>query len=144
MNKEFCDHRLMNSENPAVQASVLVACLCAEWCGVCRDYRQRFAQVQARFPHAQFLWIDVEDEADLLHPLDVDNFPTLLLAVGEAPRFFGPVTPQADTLERLLRAQLQGAGTAALVEAPLLDLVARIRAVHALTPPAVGPHSGFR
>ncbi len=133
----------MNSENPAVQASVLVACLCAEWCVVCRDYRHRFAQVQARFPHAQFLWIDVEDEAELLHPLDVDDFPTLLLAVGEAPRFFGPVTPQVDMLERLLRAQLQGAGTAALVEAPLVDLVARLRAAHALTPP-VGPRTDSR
>ena len=61
----------MNPENPALPASVLVVCLCAEWCGVCRDYRSRFALVQSKFPQARFLWIDVEDEADLLRPLDV-------------------------------------------------------------------------
>lgn len=118
----------MNLENPALPASVLVVCLCAEWCGVCRDYRQRFAQVQSRFPQAQFLWIDVEDEADLLHPLDVEDFPTLLIAVGDEARFFGPLTPQADTLERLIRAQLENPGAPALANRALADLVARIRA----------------
>ena len=84
-----------------------MVCLCAEWCAVCRDYRSSFAQVQAAVqadhPQAQFVWLDVEDEADLLHPLDVDDFPTLLIAVGDAPRFFGPLTPQPQTLERLVR-----------------------------------------
>ena len=117
----------MNPANPALPASILVVCLCAEWCGVCRDYLSRFAQVQAKFPQARFLWIDVEDEADLLYPLDVEDFPTLLLAVGGAPRFFGPVTPQPETLERLIRAQIENAGTAALANVSIADLVARIR-----------------
>ena len=118
----------MNPENPALPASVLVVCLCAEWCGVCRDYLSRFNQVQARFPQARFVWIDVEDEAELLHPLDdVVDFPTLLLAVGDAPRFFGPVTPQLETLERLIRSQTENAGTAALADTSIAQLVARIR-----------------
>lgn len=116
----------MNPENPT--APVLVVCLCADWCGVCGDYRQRFAQMQTRFPQAQFLWIDVEDEAELLHPLDVENFPTLLLAVGDEPRFFGPVTPQADMLERLIRAQTQDSGVPALASRPVVELLERIRA----------------
>ncbi|HEY5581770.1 MAG TPA: thioredoxin family protein, partial [Rhodoferax sp.] len=91
----------MTPAAPPSPASVLVVCLCAEWCGVCRDYRQRFAQVQTQFPQVRFLWIDVEDEADLLDPLDVEDFPTLLLAVGDQPHFFGPLTPQANTLARL-------------------------------------------
>lgn len=118
----------MKPETPALPASVLVVCLCAEWCGVCRDYLSRFNQVQARFPRARFLWIDVEDEAELLHPLDdVVDFPTLLLAVGDAPRFFGPVTPQLETLERLIRSQTENAGTAALADTSIAQLVARIR-----------------
>lgn len=117
----------MKLDNPAPPASVLVVCLCADWCGVCRDYRSRFEQVQAKFPLMQFLWIDVEDEADLLDPLDVENFPTLLVAVGEAPRFFGPVTPQPETLERLIHAQIQNAAPA-LGNRSVADLVARIRA----------------
>lgn len=112
----------------APPASVLVVCLCAEWCGVCGDYRRRFWQVQSSFPQARFLWIDVEDEADLLHPLDVENFPTLLLAVGDAPRFFGPVTPQIEMLERLIRAQALDAGAPVLTSRPVADLLARIRA----------------
>ncbi len=118
----------MNPEDPALPTSVLVVCLCAEWCGVCGDYRARFEQVQAKFPQARFLWIDVEDEADLLHPLDVEDFPTLLLAVGDAPRFFGPLTPQPETLERLIRAQIENPTAPALPNQAVVELVARIRA----------------
>lgn len=118
----------MSPSTPTPPASVLVVCLCAEWCGVCRDYRQRFQQVQAQFPDVQFLWIDVEDEADMLDPLDVDDFPTLLLAVGDRPHFFGPLTPQAETLARLIRAQIEDASAPGLADQALTDLVARIRA----------------
>ena len=117
----------MKTETPALAAPVLVVCLCADWCGVCREYESRFLQVQAKFPHARFLWIDVEDEADLLHPLDVENFPTLLLAVGDEPRFFGPVTPQPELLERLIRAQSDDSATPALADPAATDLVRRIR-----------------
>lgn len=121
--------------NPAISApspAVLIVCLCAEWCGVCRDYRSRFEQVQSRFPEARFLWIDVEDEADLLHPLDIENFPTLLLAVGNEPRFFGPLTPQIETLERLIRSHVQAASAPALADPAAAKLVSRIRAAKAV------------
>ena len=131
MHNDFCDHHAMTLENPALPASALVACLCAEWCGVCRDYRSRFAEAQSKFPQARFLWIDVEDEADLLYPLDVEDFPTLLLAVGDEPRFFGPVTPQLETLERLIRAQFVNATAPALANQAVADLVTRIRAAKA-------------
>ena len=117
-------------KNPAPR--LLVVCLCAEWCGVCRDYRSSFAQVQAAIaadhPQAQFVWLDVEDEADLLYPLDVDDFPTLLIAVGDAPRFFGPLTPQPQTLERLVRSAAGDAPAAALADPELRAAVARIQA----------------
>lgn len=117
------------------QASPLVVCLCAAWCGVCRDYRSRFEQVkaliQASQPQTRFLWIDVEDEADLLHPLDdVEDFPTLLLAAGDQARFFGPLTPQAETLERMIRIKLEDHTAAALPQRDLTALVARIRAAY--------------
>ncbi len=117
-----------------IEPDLLVVCLCAQWCTVCGDYRSRFDQVHARIaaehPQAQFLWMDVEDEADLLHPLDVENFPTLLLAVGDKPHFFGPLTPQAQTLERMVRMTLTEAAGAALTNPDLTSLVARIRAVN--------------
>jgi thiol-disulfide isomerase/thioredoxin len=107
---------------------VRVVCLCADWCGVCRDYRATFAQVQAQFPQFQWQWVDVEDEADLLHPLEVENFPTLLLAVGTEPRFFGPLPPQPALLERLIRARLQDATAPALTEPAVIALLERILA----------------
>ena len=85
---------------------VFVACLCAEWCDVCRDYRRVFDQVRARVPEARFVWVDVEDQADRVDPVEVDDFPTLLVAVGHAVRFFGPMIPRADPLERLVREYL--------------------------------------
>jgi thioredoxin 1 len=117
----------MNPENALAPAPVLVVCLCAEWCGVCRDYAQAFAQMQSKFPEARFLWIDVEDEADLLHPMDVENFPTLLLVVGNEPRFFGPLRPQAATLERLIRAQTEDASALALTSRAVVELTVRIQ-----------------
>ena len=117
----------MNTSAPSTPPdNVLVVCLCAAWCGVCRDYQARFAQVQAAYPQAQFVWLDVEDEADLLHPLDVEDFPTLLLAVGDAPRFFGPLAPHVETLERLVRAHVD-AQAPALADPQVRALVARIR-----------------
>lgn len=115
-------------------ASLLVVCLCAEWCGVCRDYRHGFAQVtaavQADHPQAQFVWLDIEDDADLLHPLDdVDDFPTLLIAVAGVPRFFGPITPQPQTLERLVRSLACDALGKALSAPVLHAAVARIGGV---------------
>ena len=113
--------------------SLLVVCLCAEWCGVCRDYRSSFAQVkaiiQAEHPQAQFVWLDIEDDADLLHPLDdVDDFPTLLIAVAGAPRFFGPLTPQPQTLERLVRSLAESPSAKPVAEPALQAAVARILA----------------
>lgn len=129
----------MTSSVAVAPQSVLVVCLCAEWCGVCRDYRSRFEEVKARFPGVEFLWIDVEDEADLLHPLDIDNFPTLLVGVGDEPRFLGPLTPQMETLDRLIRAQMQ---VEAMVKAPdalQVGLLARIRQAKGLSRSATEP-----
>lgn len=106
--------------------SLLVVCLCAEWCGVCRDYRAAFEQVQSRFPQARFLWVDVEDQADLVDPVEIDNFPTLLVAVGDAPRFLGTVLPQVATLERLIRDR-SDAAAATLPDPEAAALVQRLR-----------------
>jgi thioredoxin 1 len=83
--------------------AVLVACLCAEWCNTCTDYRAPFLQLQQEFPQADFVWVDIEDEADLIDPIEVDNFPTLLIASAGEPQFFGTVTPHMDTLRRLVQ-----------------------------------------
>ncbi|WP_341678541.1 thioredoxin family protein [Niveibacterium sp. SC-1] len=79
-----------------------VACLCAEWCGSCREYRQGFLDLGATFPDAGFVWVDVEDHADLIGDIDVENFPSILIQRGEAVLFLGPMLPEHGLLRRLI------------------------------------------
>ncbi|MEO8524558.1 MAG: thioredoxin family protein [Caldimonas sp.] len=89
---------------------LLVACLCADWCGSCREYRPTFDALAAQFAgEAEFAWIDIEDESDALGDPDIENFPTLLVADAESLRFLGAVTPQAATIERLVRGAIENA-----------------------------------
>jgi len=114
----------MQTPNSPFQPELLVACLCADWCGTCRDYQAQFAQLQAKFPDVQFLWIDVEDESDLVDPIEVENFPTLLMATRQQVRFFGTVTPHLETLQRLIEAQ-RAPGASALPPEPDRDGLAQ-------------------
>ena len=84
-----------------------MACLCAAWCDTCRDYRPVFEAGAAAFgAQVQPLWIDIEDDAELIDGIDVENFPTLLLAQGDVLLFLGPITPQPQTLARLVASAL--------------------------------------
>ncbi len=90
------------SHSPA-KATIQVACLCAAWCGTCREYAEPFEALARARPQLRCHWVDVEDEADLLDELDVENFPTLLIGVDGQPVFFGLLLPHIQTLERLLQ-----------------------------------------
>ncbi|QRF59572.1 thioredoxin family protein [Variovorax paradoxus] len=81
-----------------------VVCLCAEWCGTCRDYRPLFEQVARAHPGLRFAWVDIEDHADIADEFDVETFPTLLVADSAGTRFLGPLLPHAETLSRMLTA----------------------------------------
>jgi thioredoxin 1 len=83
----------------------LVACLCAAWCDVCREYRPGFDKLAAQHPDKRFVWIDIEDQADLVGDLDVENFPTLLIQRGDTVAFYGTVQPDVSQANRLLNAQ---------------------------------------
>ena len=85
-----------------------VICLCAEWCGVCREWRELFGQLAAAHPDLHFAWVDVEDEAQAMGDVDIETFPTMLVAQGVNPRFFGPVQPSAAQLSRLLASLMDG------------------------------------
>ena len=85
----------------------VVACLCAGWCDVCKQYRAGFEALAAEFPDAQFVWIDIEDQADLVGDLDVENFPTILMQRGDTVAFYGTMLPEPRQVARLLQAQLE-------------------------------------
>lgn len=107
-----------------------VVCLCAAWCGVCRDYRAAFDAAAAEAgAAATFAWIDIEDDAELVDDIDVENFPTLLIARGAQALFFGTITPQPGTLARLVKSALAGELTPPAFGAPVDALVRRLRAL---------------
>jgi thiol-disulfide isomerase/thioredoxin len=102
------------SPRDAAEPELLVACLCAQWCRTCDEYRDKLAQVRdalaAAHPQAaaRFVWIDIEDEAELVGDLDIEDFPTVVLARGHEVVFAGPVLPHVQTLARLARGALEG------------------------------------
>ncbi|MCC7696486.1 thioredoxin family protein [Janthinobacterium sp. EB271-G4-7A] len=93
-----------------------VACLCALWCGTCGSYRATFEELAARHPDTVFVWVDIEDQADVVGDLDIDNFPTLLIQHEDNVAFFGTVLPDGGLAHRMVQAQqaLSGAELAAL------------------------------
>ena len=104
-------YTLDNDNRTAIAAALAgdrwtVACLCAGWCGTCTTYRATFEQIAARHPDKHFIWVDIEDQADVVGELDVENFPTLLVQRGDTVAFFGTVLPDPSLAERLLAAQV--------------------------------------
>ncbi len=82
----------------------LIACLCAAWCGTCRDYRAGFEALGKRYPEARFLWVDVEDDADWAGDLEVENFPTLLIQRDDWVLYYGVMLPHHGHLQKTLDA----------------------------------------
>ena len=85
----------------------VVACLCAGWCDVCKQYRAGFDAMAAQHPDQLFIWIDIEDQAELVGDLDVENFPTILMQRGDVVAFYGTMLPEPRQVARLLQAQLE-------------------------------------
>lgn len=85
-------------------AATWVVCLCAEWCGTCRDYRPAFERIAAAYPGLRFAWVDIEDHADIADDFDVETFPTLLVVGAQGTHFLGPLLPHPETLSRMLSA----------------------------------------
>lgn len=79
-----------------------VACLCAAWCGVCRDWLPLFTAQARAHPHMRFAWVDVEDEDEAMGDVDIETFPTLLVARGDEVLFLGPIPPLANQFTRML------------------------------------------
>ena len=107
-----------SSLRPALQAPgvTLVACLCAQWCGTCREYQPKFAALAERWRSHVFVWIDIEDDPEYAGDDDIENFPTLLVQSPAGVAFYGPMLPHIGHLEKLLEAlaaepgSLQAAG----------------------------------
>jgi thioredoxin reductase (NADPH) len=109
------------------RSHVVVVALCAAWCTTCREFGAACEAFAAARPDVSLVWVDIEDDAELLGDLDVETFPTLAIFEGESLRHFGPVLPQASLLQRLVDdpASLSAAGA----PEDVAGLVAALRAV---------------
>ena len=106
-----------------------VVCLCAAWCNTCGRYREMFDAVACEWPGVRFEWVDIEDEAEVMGDVDVETFPTLLIADASGARFLGPLLPHASVLTRLIGSLYAAAsGTKAAVRPETQALFERVRA----------------
>lgn len=87
-----------------------------------------FRQLAQDRPGVQFAWIDVEDEDDAMGDVEVQTFPTLLIAKGSQPLFLGPVPPSAaQTLRMIDRLQAQAEPDAGSATAAASGLLGRLQ-----------------
>ena len=94
-------------DTPLPSTNLLVACLCAQWCDVCGEYQTLFDRLASKLAaQVKFQWVDIEDHDEVLGAVEVDDFPTLLIARSDRPVFFGTVTTQAATLAHLVQSAL--------------------------------------
>lgn len=115
---------------PTAVEPLLVACLCAAWCGTCKDYLATFdAARDAAQAGERFIWVDIEDESDVVGDVDVENFPTVLVARGDTILYFGVLLPQPGHLTRLLQAAREGGLKPQAVEEDVAGLPERVRAL---------------
>jgi thiol-disulfide isomerase/thioredoxin len=102
-----------------------VYCLCAGWCTTCDSFRTELQALQAAQPDLAVHWVDIEDEAELVDPIEVETFPTLLIVNGTVPSFLGPVRPQREFVQRLLDRAASLAGAAPVALPPAVHALAR-------------------
>jgi len=88
-----------------------IACLCAGWCTACAGFRASFEALAAHHPDKVMLWIDIEDEAEVVGDFDIDNFPTLLIQRGTEVAFLGTIEPNQAVAHRLVQAQTKARQT---------------------------------
>jgi thiol-disulfide isomerase/thioredoxin len=119
-----------------------IVCLCAAWCGTCREYDATFEQLKRTLPAHRYRWIDIEDEAELVGDIDVETFPTVLVAWQGQVLFAGPVLPRLGDVQRLVEVQLKQAergqvpGGAAALGLPMDQWTACTQLAQALNVPA--------
>jgi len=87
---------------PKIVREFAVVCFCAEWCGTCREYKEKFQGLEQYFSDMDFFWIDIESSASWLTNFDPEDFPTILIQRNEYVLFYGPMLPHEQLLHRLL------------------------------------------
>ena len=90
------------SSGDATHPTWWVVCLCAAWGGVCNEWSPQFTEQARAHPAMRFAWVDVEDEDETMGDVDIETFPTLLVARGDEVLYLAPIPPFARQFTRLI------------------------------------------
>jgi len=105
---------------------MIVVGLCARWCHVCRGFEPGFRRLASEWPGARFVWLDVEDDDEVVGDIEVENFPTLAVFHHGRPVHFGVTLPQEAVCRRLLQALAEDGRQEASVPEAVATLPQRI------------------
>ncbi|ENO82388.1 thioredoxin [Thauera sp. 27] len=111
-------------------APLVVMALCANWCGTCRDFQAVLTRIALAHPEIVFAWADIEDDAELVGDIDVDDFPTLAVFKAGQPLHFGASLPIEAVVTRLLARLAQSStpptATPSVIPSAVRELGARL------------------
>lgn len=82
--------------------SLVIICFCAAWCDTCREYETNFAQLAQEITQHTFVWVDIENNPELLGDEDVEDFPTIAIQNTNENLFYGVQLPYTNLLESLI------------------------------------------
>lgn len=105
---------------------LVVIAFCADWCGTCREFRPVLEHIAAAHPDMLFAWADIEDDADIVGDIDVDNFPTLAIFKDGRTLHFGVSLPLEQVVTRLLQSVARSGSAAPAAPAAVSELASRI------------------
>ena len=74
------------------------------------------------------MWVDIEDDEEAIGSVDIDDFPTLLIARGDDVMHYGPVMARRDAALRAVQRALRGESDR-IADARIEELARRIRAL---------------
>ena len=89
----------MTTERP-----LTVIALCAAWCRTCEEFQPAFERIAAERPASRFVWLDIEDDAEIVGDIDVENFPTIAVYDASGLLHFGVSLPHEGVVRRLVEA----------------------------------------
>ena len=98
------DDKKLLADAFADASRIVVISLCAAWCDTCNEFRSSYEVLAESRPDATFVWLDIEDDADGVGDVDVENFPTLAIFRGTQPLHFGVSLPHLPSIGRLIDA----------------------------------------
>jgi thioredoxin 1 len=104
----------------------IIVALCAAWCDTCGQFRVSFENIARARPTMCFVWLDIEDDAEICGDIEVENFPTLAIYRGGKVVHFGVSLPHEATVARLIDEIATREPSVEMAPGPATELLVRL------------------